>query len=138
MHANMLKIMLTTGRSIAQGEAKEGGKYGEEYVKASAICELDPKDMQKLGAAEGDPLRISTPHGSVIVKAVRSKQAPHEGLAFVPMGPWASTVVDPDTSSTGMPSMKDIEVELELAKGEKVLGAKELVRAKYLKYKQIA
>lgn len=133
-----MKVTLTTGRSVAQGEAKETGKAKEDYVKAAAICELDPEDMRKLGADEGDPVRVSTAYGEVIVKAVKSKQAPHPGVAFVPMGPWASSVVNPDTSSTGMPSMKDVEAEVELAKDARVLGTKELIRERYLKFKQIA
>ncbi len=134
----MLKVILTTGRSIAQGEAKEGKKSGEDYTKAAAICELDPKDMGRLGASEGDSVKITTAHGSVVVRVAKSKQAPHQGVAFVPIGPWASTLVDPDTSSTGMPSLKGVEAEIELARGERVLGAQELIRERYLKYKQVA
>lgn len=133
-----MKVTLTTGRSVAQGEAKETGKAKEDYVKAAAICELDPEDMRMLGAAEGDSLRVSTAYGEVVLKAVKSRQAPHLGIVFVPLGPWASTIMNPDTSSTGMPSTKGIEAEVTVAKEAMVLGAKELVRQRYLKFKQIA
>ncbi len=132
----MLKVILTTGRSIAQGEAIEGGKSTEDYVKAAAICELDPVDLKKLGAKEGDTVKVTTPYGEVFLKLVKSKQSPHLGIAFVPMGPWANSVTDPGTKATGMPSFKDVDAEIEVAKKGKVLGARELVRNRYLKFKQ--
>ncbi len=131
----MLKVILTTGRTIAQGEAKETGKAGDEYTNSAGICELDPTDMKKLKAKEGDSLKVTTSAGDIVLKAVKSKQTPHVGLIFIPLGPWANAVVDPDTTSTGMPSFKGIPAEIELAKDEKVLGARELVRTRYLKYK---
>ncbi|MFQ5815564.1 MAG: molybdopterin dinucleotide binding domain-containing protein [Candidatus Hydrothermarchaeaceae archaeon] len=132
----MLKVTLTTGRSIAQGEAIEGGKSKEDYVKAAAICELDPGDMKKLGATEGDSVMASTAYGEVILRAVKSKQAPHAGIAFVPMGPWVNSIMNPDTNATGMPSLKDVDAEIEVAKDAEVLSARELVRQRYLKFKQ--
>ncbi|MEE8167741.1 MAG: molybdopterin dinucleotide binding domain-containing protein [Candidatus Hydrothermarchaeales archaeon] len=132
----MLKVTLTTGRSISQGQAKEGEKALDSYTNSAAICEFDPTDMKKLGAKEGDTIRVRTSTGEVALKAVLSKQAPHKGLIFVPIGPWANAVTDYDTSSTGMPSLKGIEAEVELAKDLKVLGAVEFVRERYLKYKK--
>jgi formylmethanofuran dehydrogenase subunit D len=92
--------------------------------------------MKKLGAVEGDTLKVATAYGEVTLRAVKSKQAPHPGVAFVPMGPWASLVTDPDTTATGMPSLKGVEAEIEIAKGARVLDARELVRQRYLKFKQ--
>lgn len=134
----MLKVTLITGRSVAQGEAKEGRKAYEDYVTAVAVCDLDPEDMKKLGAAEGDSVRVSTDYGEVVLKASKSKQAPHVGVAFVPMGLWANAVVNPDTSSTGMPSLKNVAATVEVAKGAKVLSAKELVKERYMKFKKVA
>lgn len=131
----MIEVTLITGRSINQGEAMEAGKELDIYTNSAGVCELDPKDMEKLGASEGETLRISTSTGEIFVKAAKSKQHPHEGIAFIPMGPWANAVVDSDTSSTGMPSFKGIAAKIELAKDKKVLSAKELVRERYLKLK---
>lgn len=131
----MIEVTLITGRSISQGEAMEAGKELDAYTNSAGVCELDPKDMEKLGASEGDTLRVSTSTGEIFVRAVKSKQYPHEGIAFIPMGPWANAVVDSDTSSTGMPSFKGVAAKIELAKGEKVLSARELVRERYLKFK---
>ncbi len=133
-----MNLILITGRSVNQGEAIETGKELDMYTNSAGICELDPKDMEKLGTSEGDTLRVSTSTGEVFVKAAKSKQYPHEGIAFIPMGPWANAVVDFDTSSTGMPSFKGIVAKIEVAKEKEVLSAKELVREKYLKFKTSA
>jgi len=135
-HADMLKITLTTGRSIAQGEAIEGGKDKEDYVKAAALCELDPEDLKKLGAADGESVKVITDYGDVILKVTKTKQGPHPGLAFLPMGPWANAIMDPDTTATGMPNFKDVEGKIEIAKDAEVLSARELVRTRYMKFKK--
>jgi formylmethanofuran dehydrogenase subunit D len=132
-----LDVTLITGRTIAQGEAIETGKELDAYTDSAGICELDPIDMKKLGAKEGDTLKVSTEVSEVFVKAVKSSQKSPEGLAFIPLGPWANAVIDFDTSSTGMPSFKGVKAVVELAKEQKVLGAKELVRTRYAKYKQV-
>ncbi|MGC8849125.1 MAG: molybdopterin dinucleotide binding domain-containing protein [Candidatus Bathyarchaeia archaeon] len=107
-----MKVKLVTGRSLKQGIGKELGKFSEEYFENTSICELDPDDMEAMGVAEGSNVEVSTPHGSVILKAVRSRQAPHRGLAFIPYGPWASILTGSDTQSTGMPSLKGLDAEL--------------------------
>lgn len=128
-----LEVTLITGRSIAQGEAMETGKKHDAYTASAALCELDPHDMEKLGVREGETVRVITESGEILVKAAKSTQEPHPGIAFIPMGPWANAVVNPDTSSTGMPSFKGMKATIEPARDEKVLSAAELVRQRYLK-----
>lgn len=111
----------------------ETGKELDSYTGSAGICELDPGDMEQLGVKEGETIRVRTAAGEVVVKAVKSTQEPHPGVAFIPLGPWASAVVDPDTTSTGMPSLKGVKATVEAAKGEKVLSAVELVRQRYRK-----
>ncbi|MEK6977653.1 MAG: molybdopterin dinucleotide binding domain-containing protein, partial [Candidatus Hydrothermarchaeota archaeon] len=91
----------------------------------------DPSDMAKLGVNENDTVRVSTERGAVSVRAVKSRQYPHEAIIFIPMGPWANYLTDHDTNSTGMPSFKGIPAKVEAARGEKVLGARELMRTLY-------
>jgi formylmethanofuran dehydrogenase subunit D len=50
-----------------------------------------------------------------------------EGIAFMPMGPWANALVSGDTHGAGMPSYKGIDAEIEKT-GEKVLHVKELMQ----------
>lgn len=127
-----IEITLTTGRTFKQGEAKELGRDTKEFTKAVAVCELDPKDMDRLKVKENDAVKVATEVGEVFVRAVKSTQAPHEGIAFIPMGPWANSIMDFGTDSTGMPMFKNIKARIEVAKGEKVLSAIELARL-YLK-----
>ncbi len=130
----MLEVTLITGRTVAQGEAMETGKTLEKFSKACATVELDPEDMLKLGVKEGDTVKVETSAGSVVVKAVKSKDAPHEGIAFMPMGPWANVVVGSGTDGTGMPPFKGIGAKVVPAPDEKVLDAQELVEALYSKF----
>ena len=111
----------------------ETGKKHDAYTVSAALCELDPDDMKKLGVREGETVKVSTESGEVLVKAVKSTQEPHLGIAFMPLGPWANAVVNPDTSSTGMPSFKGMKATIEPAPDETVLSAAELVRQRYLR-----
>lgn len=128
-----LRVTLLTGRTMRQGQGKEYGKLSERYWKSVAICEMDPDDMKQLDVKENSNIKISTDYGSVIVRAVKSLRAPHPGAVFVPYGPWASVIVNPQTHGTGMPSFKGILAEIEPAPNEKVLGLEELIKQHYEK-----
>jgi len=123
-------LNLITGRSIQQGVAMEGGKEKDAYTKACGIIEMDPSDLKKLGAWRGTNVRVTSKYGDVVVKAVEATQGPHPGLAYIPMGPWANSVVNPNTYSTGMPTFKGTPIEVEIAMNEKVLSSVELVQKK--------
>lgn len=123
-------LNLITGRSIQQGVAMEGGKEKDAYTRACGIIEMDPSDLKKLGAWRGTNVRVTSKYGDVIVKAVEATQGPHPGLAYIPMGPWANSVIDPNTYSTGMPTFKGTPIEVEIAMNEKVLSSIELVQKK--------
>ena len=108
----------------------EHGKEKEEYRKACGIIELDPSDLKKLGAWRNTNVRVTSPYGTVVVKAVEATQGPHPGLGYIPMGPWANSVINPNTYSTGMPTFKGVPVEVEVAMSEPVLSSIELVQKK--------
>ncbi len=128
----MAKIYLNliTGRSIQQGVAMEGGKEKDLYRKAAGIIELDPADFKKLGAWRNTNVKVTSEYGSVVVKAIETTQGPHPGLGFIPMGPWANSVVNPNTYSTGMPTFKGTPVEVDVAMDQPVLLSIELVQKK--------
>ncbi|MEM2202439.1 MAG: molybdopterin dinucleotide binding domain-containing protein, partial [Candidatus Bathyarchaeia archaeon] len=92
-----LKVVLLTGRTIEQGVGKELGKITREYVESVSVCYMDPGDMRKLGVKDGVNVQVSTAFGSVVVKAKKSLRAPHPGVIYIPYGPWANVVVDPET-----------------------------------------
>ncbi|MEM3830140.1 MAG: molybdopterin dinucleotide binding domain-containing protein [Conexivisphaerales archaeon] len=128
-----LKVTLLTGRTIEQGAGKERGKSSKEYVESVSVCYMDPEDMKRLGIRDGTNIQVSTAFGSVVVKAKKSLRAPHQGVVFIPYGPWANVVVDPETNGIGMPSFKGIPASVEPAPDKPVLGLEELLKTVFRK-----
>ena len=123
-----IQVNLISGRSIQQGVAIEGGKEKPAYRTAAGIIELDPSDLKKLGAWKNTNVRVTSAYGNVIVKAIETTQGPHPGLGFIPMGPWANQIVNPNTYSTGMPTFKGTPVKVDVAINEPILLGIELVQ----------
>ncbi len=117
-----LKVTLITGRTISQGVNLEN-KTSPDYMDAAAFCELNSKDIGLLGKPKN--VRIRTDHGDVVVKVKENNGNP-ENIAFIPMGPWANAIVDPDTKGCGMPGFKGIPAEIEVTE-DKVLLIRELI-----------
>ncbi len=118
-----LKVTLITGRTISQGVNLEN-KTSSDYMDATACCEVNSKDMGLLGKP-GSNVRVRTRYGDVVVKLKENNGNPDD-IAFIPMGPWANAVVDPDTKGCGMPGFKGIPAEIE-ATNERILLMKELI-----------
>jgi formylmethanofuran dehydrogenase subunit D len=123
-----INLNLISGRSIQQGVAIEGGKEKPAYRTAAGIIELDPSDLKRLGAWRNTNVKVTSDYGSVVVKAIETTQGPHPGLGFIPMGPWANSIVNPNTYSTGMPTFKGVPVKVEVAINEPVMLGIELVQ----------
>jgi len=126
------QFVLNTGRSLLQGVSMEGeSKWSRKYFDAVAIIEMNPSDISALGAK--DRVKVYNEHGAVVVRVKHSNRAP-PGQVFIPMGPWANVLTDPETDATGMPRLKGIKVFVEptdeplttLADVLKLLGAKQL------------
>jgi formylmethanofuran dehydrogenase subunit D len=126
--AKEITVNLISGRTIQQGVAIESGKEKPSYRTACGIIEMDDSDMKKLGAWRNTNVRVTSEYGSVIVKAIEATQGPHPGVAFIPMGPWANAIINPDTYSTGMPTFKGVPVKVEVAINEPILLGIELVQ----------
>jgi formylmethanofuran dehydrogenase subunit D len=126
-----LQVVLITGRTIDQGVGKERGKASEVYRDNVSICHIDPSDLKKLGIKEKGNVLVSTIYGSVVVKAVRSPRAPHPGMIFMPYGPWANAVINPDTHGIGMPSLKGIPAEIQSAQEKPLLSLQELLKEQF-------
>jgi len=129
--SSKLCVILITGRTIEQGVGKEQGKSSKEYLESASVCYVDPDDLKKLGTKEKINVQVSTKYGSVIVKAMKSLRGPHAGIVFVPYGPWANAVVDPETGSIGMPNLKGIPAEIEPAPDKKLLNLEELLEKQF-------
>lgn len=127
-----LKVILNTGRTLPQGQGKEYGKLSERYWKSVTICVIDPDDLKKLDVKDGQPVRITTESGSVLVRAAKSGRGPHPGRVFIPYGPWANVLIGSTTHGTGMPSFKGVQAVVEPApSGEKVQSLRELLQTQY-------
>ncbi|TFF89258.1 MAG: molybdopterin dinucleotide-binding protein, partial [Promethearchaeota archaeon] len=125
----VLNVNLITGRTIDQGRAYEGGKMTDEMTRAGAIVELDPEDMTELEILTGTVVLVKTECGEVNVRAVKSPNAPHKGLAFIPLGLWANQVINPDTTGIGTPSYKGLNATIEPTPGKKVLSPSEIANS---------
>lgn len=126
-----LRVTLLTGRTIEQGVAKEYGKFSKEFMESVSVCYVDPEDLKRLGIKEKTNILVSTDYGSVVVKAVKSLRGPHPRVVFVPYGPWANAVVNPETHGVGMPSLKGIPAEVEPAPDKPILGLEELLKEQF-------
>jgi len=126
-----LLVTLVTGRTIEQGVGKERGKASKEYVESVSVCFMDPEDLKRLGIKEKTNVQVSTDYGSVVVKALKSQRTPHQGVIFIPYGPWANAIVDPETHSIGMPSLKGIPAEIEPAPDKPLLSLEELLKKQF-------
>ena len=125
-----IEVTVISGRSLSQAQSRERGKFSDEYARSVAVCELDPDDMNELGAKEGENIRVTTGFGQVIVRAVVSKQAPHRRIAFVPYGAWANMLFDPSTQTSGMPTLKGLKAIIERAPEAKVATLQEITNMK--------
>lgn len=125
---SMDNLILLTGRTINQGVALEGGKTSKENVRACAICTFDHDDFKKLDCLAGTPVKVITDFGEVIVYSTITEEGPHPGIIFIPMGPWANQVVNPDSQGTGTPTYKGMKAKVEVVKNGKVLDALDLMK----------
>ncbi len=107
-----IDVTIISGRTAEQGAGLEEGKTSERYAKSTSLIELSPPDVLALGIDEGGTVKVTTPHGAVVVYTKRSEGL-EEGLAFFPYGPWANQLFGAATSGTGMPLYKGLEAEIE-------------------------
>ncbi len=121
----MIEVEIVTGRTLDQGATVEE-KLTEEYFKAVSYIELSEGDFAALGLQEGDRVKVKTDFGEVVVFAKKGELP--KGIAFIPMGPYANMIIDPDTDGTGMPKFKGVRAKIEKT-DENVLSVKELLEA---------
>ncbi len=126
-----LKVTLLTGRTIDQGVGKEAGKGTKEYFESTTMCYLDKEDMNKLGIKNNTNIQVTTPNGSVVLRAVKHPRGAMPGLIYIPYGPWANAIVSDETTSIGMPSFKGTPAEIEPAPEKPVLSLKELLSQQF-------
>jgi formylmethanofuran dehydrogenase subunit D len=126
-----LHVTLLTGRTIEQGVGKEYGKASIEYYDACSMCYMDSDDMKTLGVRTNTNIEVTTPIGSVILKAVKYPRGPTPGLIYIPYGPWANAICSDATTSIGMPSFKGTPADVEAAPNKKILTLEELLMSEF-------
>jgi formylmethanofuran dehydrogenase subunit D len=107
-----INVTIISGRTAEQGAGLEEGKTSERYAKSTSLIELSPPDADALGIEEGGTVKVTTPHGAVVVYTKRSEGL-EEGLAFFPYGPWANQLFGAATSGTGTPLYKGVKAKIE-------------------------
>ena len=131
MMQQKLHVTLLTGRTIEQGVGKEYSKSSPEYFEACSMVYMDAEDMKKIGVKNGAKVLVTTPNGSVVLKAVKHPRGSMPGLIYIPYGLWANSIVSNATTSIGMPSFKGTPAEVEAAPDQPVLSMKELLKKEF-------
>jgi len=125
---------MTSGGTLNQGVSTKGGrKERSTYTNAAAIVFMDPTDFNTLQIYPNSPVKITSKFGEIIAIADISPDAPHQGIVFMPRGPWANNLVDPETFSNGTPMYKDTLVTIETVDGPaKPMNMPEFIRKNYI------
>ena len=120
-----MDIIINTGTSIIQAfYEKKGSTLKDEYRQSTAVAFMDPRDMKKLSLKPRDKINVTSKWGSVTIYADKSHDAPHEGMIFIPRGPWANIVISPETYCCNIPTYKGVKAVIKKTDDEVLLVAK--------------
>lgn len=122
-----LKVVVFSGRTLRQGVGKEAGKTSERYRTSVSICEMHLEDIAALSIKPGENVKVTTAHGSTVLKSASSNQFNRRGMVYIPYGPYASMLFSPDTGGSGMPTFKGVPATVERAVDEPVKRLEEIV-----------
>jgi formylmethanofuran dehydrogenase subunit D len=92
---------------------------------------MDADDMKNLGVNNNTNVIVTTPDGSVVLRAVRYPRSATPGLIYIPYGPWANAICSNKTTSIGMPSFKGTPAEVQPAPDQRVLTMEELLKKEF-------
>jgi formylmethanofuran dehydrogenase subunit D len=112
------EILITTYRDIFQVEALERDRFGEDYMKLSAVITMSKNDLQKMGFKSGDHVKLSNNYGSIVVEVKESKKNEPGGVAFMVNSPWSNSLISGETDGKGIPEFKHIIAKISLSKEE--------------------
>ena len=107
-------FILIPGRTSRQGCGISEGKFKSDYQEETQILQVAPQDMERLGLAPGDRVRLRSETGQieVAVKPARGDELP-PGLLFIAYGDLSSRLIGGDTHGSGIPVSKGLDVVLE-------------------------
>lgn len=106
----MNQFILIPGRSSRQGVTLNEGKYTDNYLDETSTLRMHPDDMQQLGVADGQEVRIWNDIGEIVVPCIDGKDECPPGLIFICYGDKSSQLMPGETHGTGMPDSKGLDV----------------------------
>ncbi|MDP7658239.1 MAG: molybdopterin dinucleotide binding domain-containing protein [Nitrososphaerales archaeon] len=122
-----IKVKVLSGRTLRQGVGKEAGKNSERYRTSVSICEMNSEDITSLSIKAGENVKVTSAHGSVVLKSVSSNQLTKPGMIFIPYGLYANQLFNETTGGSGMPTFKGEPAVVESAIEEPVKTLEELI-----------
>lgn len=105
------RFILNPMRTAKQGAQINVGKDSEEYQAIVSTLSMHAADMESLGIASGDSIRVRTEYGEAVFQCEPGNVP--QGLLMVPYGPPTCRLMGGGTDGTGMPTSKGWEVEVE-------------------------
>jgi formylmethanofuran dehydrogenase subunit D len=108
-------FVLIPGRTSKQGFGISEGKFTEGYIAETTTLLVSPQDMERVGLAEGDRVRLTSETGGqieVAVAAATGDELP-PGVLFIGYGDLSSRLMGADTHGSGMPTSKGFDVTME-------------------------
>ena len=110
------EFILIPGRTSRQGTSLNEGKYTETYLEEINTLQIASEDMERLGLADGDQVRMWNDVGQVEVpcKTAKGDELP-PGMLFSSYGDKSSQLMGGETHGTGMPDSKGLDVFIERA-----------------------
>jgi len=110
------QFILIPGRTAIQGTTLNEGKYTDGYIVETGTMQMCAEDMESLGLAEGDHVRMWNERAEVNVpiKASKGDELP-PGLLFISYGDVSSRLMGGETHGSGMPDSKGLDVWVEPA-----------------------
>lgn len=108
-------FVLIPGRTSKQGCGISEGKFTEGYLSETTLLQVAPQDMERLGLANGDRVRVTSETGAQIELAVDTATGDElpPGLLFIAYGDLSSQLMGADTHGSGMPTSKGFDVTME-------------------------
>lgn len=111
------ELTVITFRGIFQEVEEARGMYSDGYRDQSAVVALDGGDMKEMGVEAGEPVRLATASGDVVVAAKLSEED-HPGVAFMPASPWSAQLLSGDVGEDGFLELKRFAARASPGEGE--------------------
>lgn len=105
------RIVLITGRTIAQGSFAGHGKEWSQYAQEVNTIFLSEEDIRTLGVSPGQAVRVKSQSGEARCRCKKGDLP--QKVGFLPYGRIANILVGSDTGATGMPLYKGLVVTVE-------------------------